>query len=84
METDFLSGLALPGVPGALASLAFPGAASAAAAASRLGFHTLPGGHCVMLVSNLNPEVSRSHTSSDEGLYFRSFERQKSSTSAVV
>lgn len=47
----------MPGVPGALASLAIPGAA-AAAAAGRLGFPTLSSGHCVMLVSNLNPEVS--------------------------
>uniref|UniRef100_A0AAR2J049 Polypyrimidine tract-binding protein 1 n=1 Tax=Pygocentrus nattereri TaxID=42514 RepID=A0AAR2J049_PYGNA len=51
-------GLAVPGVPGALASLAIPGAAAAAAAAGRLGFPALSGGHCVMLVSNLNPEVS--------------------------
>ncbi|KAL0181415.1 hypothetical protein M9458_023821, partial [Cirrhinus mrigala] len=50
--------LTIPGVPGALASLAIPGAAAAAAAASRLGFPALPGTHCVMLVSNLNPEVS--------------------------
>uniref|UniRef100_A0AAR2KLX8 Polypyrimidine tract-binding protein 1 n=1 Tax=Pygocentrus nattereri TaxID=42514 RepID=A0AAR2KLX8_PYGNA len=49
-------GLAVPGVPGALASLAIPGAAAAAAAAGRLGFPALSGGHCVMLVSNLNPE----------------------------
>lgn len=47
----------MPGVPGALASLAIPSAA-AAAAAGRLGFPALPTGHCVMLVSNLNPEVS--------------------------
>lgn len=52
-----LPGLTMPGVPGALASLAFPSAA-AAAAAGRLGFPTLPSGHCVMLVSNLNSEVS--------------------------
>ncbi|XP_052466090.1 polypyrimidine tract-binding protein 1-like isoform X2 [Carassius gibelio] len=50
------AGLTIPGVPGALASLAIPGAAAAAAAASRLGFPSLPGTHCVMLVSNLNPE----------------------------
>ncbi|KAF4083469.1 hypothetical protein AMELA_G00141700 [Ameiurus melas] len=49
------AGLTMPGVPGALASLAFPSAA-AAAAAGRLGFPTLPSGHCVMLVSNLNSE----------------------------
>uniref|UniRef100_A0AAY5EKZ7 Polypyrimidine tract-binding protein 1 n=1 Tax=Electrophorus electricus TaxID=8005 RepID=A0AAY5EKZ7_ELEEL len=52
------AGLTMPGVPGALASLAIPGAAAAAAAAAgRLGFPSLSGGHCVMLVSNLNPEV---------------------------
>uniref|UniRef100_A0A8C1QVK8 Polypyrimidine tract-binding protein 1 n=1 Tax=Cyprinus carpio TaxID=7962 RepID=A0A8C1QVK8_CYPCA len=50
------AGLTIPGVPGALASLAIPGGAAAAAAASRLGFPSLPGTHCVMLVSNLNPE----------------------------
>uniref|UniRef100_A0AAY5ERJ3 Polypyrimidine tract-binding protein 1 n=1 Tax=Electrophorus electricus TaxID=8005 RepID=A0AAY5ERJ3_ELEEL len=51
------AGLTMPGVPGALASLAIPGAAAAAAAAAgRLGFPSLSGGHCVMLVSNLNPE----------------------------
>uniref|UniRef100_A0AAY4ETG0 Polypyrimidine tract-binding protein 1 n=1 Tax=Denticeps clupeoides TaxID=299321 RepID=A0AAY4ETG0_9TELE len=53
------AGLAMPGVPGALASLAIPGAAAAAAAAAaagRLAFPTLSAGHCVMLVSNLNPE----------------------------
>ncbi|XP_027025599.1 polypyrimidine tract-binding protein 1b isoform X1 [Tachysurus fulvidraco] len=49
------AGLTMPGVHGALASLAIPGAA-AAAAAGRLGFPSLPSGHCVMLVSNLNPE----------------------------
>ncbi|KAJ8408399.1 hypothetical protein AAFF_G00258130 [Aldrovandia affinis] len=50
------AGLSMPGMPGALASLAMPGAAAAAAAAGRLGFSGLTGGHCVMLVSNLNPE----------------------------
>ncbi|KAJ8374775.1 hypothetical protein SKAU_G00053550 [Synaphobranchus kaupii] len=45
-------GLSMPGMPGALASLAIP----AAAVAGRLGFSGLAGGHCVMLVSNLNPE----------------------------
>ncbi|KAG7487863.1 hypothetical protein MATL_G00027940 [Megalops atlanticus] len=50
------AGLSMPGVPGALASLAIPGAAAAAAAAGRLGFTGLTGGHCVLLVSNLNPE----------------------------
>uniref|UniRef100_A0A671NLC7 Polypyrimidine tract-binding protein 1 n=1 Tax=Sinocyclocheilus anshuiensis TaxID=1608454 RepID=A0A671NLC7_9TELE len=53
------AGLTIPGVPGALASLTIPGAA---AAASRLGFPVLPGTHCVMLVSNLNPEVSSSQS----------------------
>ncbi|XP_041912400.1 polypyrimidine tract-binding protein 1b isoform X4 [Alosa sapidissima] len=46
------AGLAMPGMHGALASLAIPGAA----AAGRLAFPPLSGGHCVMLVSNLNPE----------------------------
>ncbi|XP_051531564.1 polypyrimidine tract-binding protein 1b isoform X4 [Myxocyprinus asiaticus] len=55
------AGLTLSGVPGALASLAIPGAAAAAAAASRLGFPALPGSHCVMLVSNLNPERVTPH-----------------------
>ncbi|XP_043108283.1 polypyrimidine tract-binding protein 1b isoform X1 [Puntigrus tetrazona] len=55
------AGLAIPGVPGALASLTIPGAAAAAAAASRLGFPVLPGTHCVMLVSNLNPERVTPH-----------------------
>uniref|UniRef100_A0AAY4ES80 Polypyrimidine tract-binding protein 1 n=1 Tax=Denticeps clupeoides TaxID=299321 RepID=A0AAY4ES80_9TELE len=59
MAAAFGKGLAMPGVPGALASLAIPGAAAAAAAAAaagRLAFPTLSAGHCVMLVSNLNPE----------------------------
>ncbi|XP_058647176.1 polypyrimidine tract-binding protein 1b isoform X2 [Onychostoma macrolepis] len=55
------AGLTIPGVPGALASLTIPGAAAAAAAASRLGFPALPGTHCVMLVSNLNPERVTPH-----------------------
>ncbi|XP_023651554.1 polypyrimidine tract-binding protein 1 isoform X2 [Paramormyrops kingsleyae] len=51
------TGLSVPGVPSALASLAIPGAAAAAAAAAgRLGFSGLTAGHCVLLVSNLNPE----------------------------
>lgn len=46
------------GVHGALAPLALPSAA-AAAAASRLGFPGLAvHGNAVLLVSNLNPEVS--------------------------
>uniref|UniRef100_A0A673J965 Polypyrimidine tract-binding protein 1 n=1 Tax=Sinocyclocheilus rhinocerous TaxID=307959 RepID=A0A673J965_9TELE len=64
------AGLTIPGVPGALASLTIPGAAAAAAAASRLGFPVLPGTHCVMLVSNLNPEVSSSQSLIDlESVY---------------
>ncbi|XP_077058972.1 polypyrimidine tract-binding protein 1b isoform X1 [Siphateles boraxobius] len=55
------AGLTIPGVHGALASLAMPGAAAAAAAASRMGFPSLPGTHCVMLVSNLNPERVTPH-----------------------
>uniref|UniRef100_A0A672RNH1 Polypyrimidine tract-binding protein 1 n=1 Tax=Sinocyclocheilus grahami TaxID=75366 RepID=A0A672RNH1_SINGR len=55
------AGFAIPGVPGALASLAIPGTAAAAAAASRLGFPSFPGTHCVMLVSNLNPERVTPH-----------------------
>lgn len=51
----------MQGVPGGLAHLTMPGAA---AAAGRMGFHQLSGGHCVMLVSNLNPEVSPSLTPS--------------------
>uniref|UniRef100_A0A6Q2XLJ5 Polypyrimidine tract-binding protein 1 n=1 Tax=Esox lucius TaxID=8010 RepID=A0A6Q2XLJ5_ESOLU len=51
------AGLTMQGVPGGLAQLTMPGAA-AAAAVRGLGFHQLSGGHCVMLVSNLNPEVS--------------------------
>lgn len=52
----------MPGIPGALASLGVGhgGMAAAAAAASRLGLTglTATGGHNVLLVSNLNPEVS--------------------------
>uniref|UniRef100_A0A8C8GFX3 Polypyrimidine tract-binding protein 1 n=1 Tax=Oncorhynchus tshawytscha TaxID=74940 RepID=A0A8C8GFX3_ONCTS len=51
------TGLTMHGVPGGLAQLTMP-VAAAAAAAGRMGFHQLSGGHCVMLVSNLNPEVS--------------------------
>uniref|UniRef100_A0AAQ4R1K2 Polypyrimidine tract binding protein 1a n=1 Tax=Gasterosteus aculeatus aculeatus TaxID=481459 RepID=A0AAQ4R1K2_GASAC len=54
--------LSMPGMPGALASLGVGhgGMAAAAAAASRLGLSgfAAPGGHHVLLVSNLNPEVS--------------------------
>lgn len=52
----------MPGIPSALASLGMghSGMAAAAAAASRLGMAGLAaaGGHNVLLVSNLNPEVS--------------------------
>uniref|UniRef100_A0A3Q4GZU7 Polypyrimidine tract binding protein 1a n=1 Tax=Neolamprologus brichardi TaxID=32507 RepID=A0A3Q4GZU7_NEOBR len=55
-------GLSVPGIPSALASLGVgpTGMAAAAAAASRLGLSGLAaaGGHNVLLVSNLNPEVS--------------------------
>uniref|UniRef100_A0A3B4YW03 Polypyrimidine tract binding protein 1a n=1 Tax=Seriola lalandi dorsalis TaxID=1841481 RepID=A0A3B4YW03_SERLL len=55
-------GLSMPGIPSALASLGVghSGMAAAAAAASRLGLSglTASGGHNVLLVSNLNPEVS--------------------------
>uniref|UniRef100_A0A3B5LID4 RRM domain-containing protein n=1 Tax=Xiphophorus couchianus TaxID=32473 RepID=A0A3B5LID4_9TELE len=44
-------GLTLPALPGALASLGLP-------ATARLGFPSIPAGHSVLLVSNLNPEVS--------------------------
>ena len=57
------AGLTMHGVPGGLAQLTMP-VAAAAAAAGRMGFHQLSGGHCVMLVSNLNPEVSPSMTPS--------------------
>lgn len=50
-------GLTVPALPGALASLSLPGA-------TRLGFPHFPAGHCVLLVSNLNPEVSASLGSS--------------------
>jgi len=55
------TGLSLQGMPsGALASLGIHGAAAAAAAAAgRLSFSSLAaGGNSVLLVSNLNPEVS--------------------------
>ncbi|XP_030582762.1 polypyrimidine tract-binding protein 1-like isoform X4 [Archocentrus centrarchus] len=47
-------GLTVPTLPGALASLSLPGA-------NRLGFHPIPAGHCVLLVSNLNPERVTPH-----------------------
>ena len=46
-------GLTVPALPGGLASLSLPGA-------TRLGFPPLPAGVCVLLISNLNPEVSPS------------------------
>uniref|UniRef100_A0A8C7P433 Polypyrimidine tract binding protein 1b n=1 Tax=Oncorhynchus mykiss TaxID=8022 RepID=A0A8C7P433_ONCMY len=49
------AGLTMQGVPGGLAHLTMPGAA---VAAGRMGFHQLTGGNCVLLLSNLNPEVS--------------------------
>ncbi|XP_076731548.1 polypyrimidine tract-binding protein 1 isoform X2 [Maylandia zebra] len=48
------AGLAVPALPGALASLSLPGA-------TRLGFHPIPAGHSVLLVSNLNPERVTPH-----------------------
>ncbi|XP_041861656.1 polypyrimidine tract-binding protein 1b isoform X2 [Melanotaenia boesemani] len=47
-------GLTVPTLPGALASLTLP-------AAARLGFPSFPAGHCVLLVSNLNPERVTPH-----------------------
>uniref|UniRef100_A0A672INY6 RRM domain-containing protein n=1 Tax=Salarias fasciatus TaxID=181472 RepID=A0A672INY6_SALFA len=44
--------LTFPALPGALSSLSLPGA-------TRLGFPHIPTGHCVLLVTNLNPEVSQ-------------------------
>ncbi|XP_041745539.1 polypyrimidine tract-binding protein 1 isoform X2 [Coregonus clupeaformis] len=44
------AGLTMQGVPGGLAQLTMPGAAV------RMGFHQLTSGHCVLLLSNLNPE----------------------------
>ncbi|KAM9355539.1 polypyrimidine tract-binding protein 1a isoform 2-T2 [Pholidichthys leucotaenia] len=59
------AGLSVPGIPSALASLGVghTGMAAAAAAASRLGLSglTVPGGHNVLLVSNLNPESVTPH-----------------------
>ncbi|XP_054652755.1 polypyrimidine tract-binding protein 1-like isoform X1 [Dunckerocampus dactyliophorus] len=59
------AGLAVPGIPSALASLGVGhgGMAAAAAAASRLSLAGLAaaGGHNVLLVSNLNPESVTPH-----------------------
>lgn len=58
VTTSPSTGLSVPNVHGALAPLAIPSAAAAAAAAGRI---TIPGlggaGNSVLLVSNLNPEV---------------------------
>ncbi|XP_055012022.1 polypyrimidine tract-binding protein 1 isoform X2 [Boleophthalmus pectinirostris] len=60
-----VSGLSMPGIPSALASLGVgpTGMAAAAAAASRLGLTglTAAAGHNVLLVSNLNPESVTPH-----------------------
>ena len=54
----FPPGLSVPNVHGALAPLAIPSAAAAAAAAGRIAIPGLAGaGNAVLLVSNLNPEV---------------------------
>ncbi|XP_047387170.1 polypyrimidine tract-binding protein 1 isoform X1 [Sciurus carolinensis] len=51
------TGLSVPNVHGALAPLAIPSAAAAAAAAGRIAIPGLAGaGNSVLLVSNLNPE----------------------------
>ncbi|XP_060037429.1 polypyrimidine tract-binding protein 1 isoform X4 [Erinaceus europaeus] len=51
------AGLSVPNVHGALAPLAIPSAAAAAAAAGRIALPGLAGaGNSVLLVSNLNPE----------------------------
>lgn len=51
--------MSVPNVHGALAPLAIPSAAAAAAAAGRIAIPGLTGaGNSVLLVSNLNPEVS--------------------------
>ncbi|NXX12889.1 PTBP1 protein, partial [Podargus strigoides] len=52
------AGLSVPNVHGALAPLAIPSAAAAAAAAGRIAIPGLTGaGNSVLLVSNLNPET---------------------------
>uniref|UniRef100_A0A8C2S758 Polypyrimidine tract binding protein 1 n=1 Tax=Capra hircus TaxID=9925 RepID=A0A8C2S758_CAPHI len=52
------AGLSVPNVHGALAPLAIPSAAAAAAAAGRIAIPGLAGaGNSVLLVSNLNPEA---------------------------
>ncbi|XP_073339041.1 polypyrimidine tract-binding protein 1a isoform X1 [Pagrus major] len=60
-----ISGLSMPGIPSALASLGVGhgGMAAAAAAASRLGLSGLApqAGHNVLLVSNLNPQSVTPH-----------------------
>ncbi|KAF0882098.1 PTBP1 protein, partial [Crocuta crocuta] len=54
------AGLSVPNVHGALAPLAIPSAAAAAAAAGRIAIPGLAGaGNSVLLVSNLNPEAAQ-------------------------
>ncbi|KAJ8342014.1 hypothetical protein SKAU_G00319420 [Synaphobranchus kaupii] len=50
------AGLAMPGLGVSGACPVLPAAAAAAAAANRLGLSGLGPAHCVLLVSNLNPE----------------------------
>lgn len=58
LTASSLPGLSVPNVHGALAPLAIPSAAAAAAAAGRIAIPGLAGaGNSVLLVSNLNPEV---------------------------
>uniref|UniRef100_A0A8C6YQN9 Polypyrimidine tract-binding protein 1 n=1 Tax=Nothoprocta perdicaria TaxID=30464 RepID=A0A8C6YQN9_NOTPE len=62
------AGLSVPNVHGALAPLAIP--AAAAAAAGRIAIPGLTGaGNSVLLVSNLNPEVNCFCSSLSEGVY---------------
>ncbi|KAF4789906.1 Polypyrimidine tract-binding protein 1 [Turdus rufiventris] len=63
------TGLTVPSVPGALAPLAIP-AAAAAAAAGRIAIPGLSGtGHSVLLVSNLIPEIGLKLIESEILLY---------------
>ena len=58
LTASLSTGLSVPNVHGALAPLAIPSAAAAAAAAGRIAIPGLAGaGNSVLLVSNLNPEV---------------------------
>uniref|UniRef100_F6X677 Polypyrimidine tract-binding protein 1 n=1 Tax=Callithrix jacchus TaxID=9483 RepID=F6X677_CALJA len=64
------AGLSVPNVHGALAPLAIPSAAAAAAAAGRIAIPGLAGaGNSVLLVSNLNPEVRGPCPWAFEGVY---------------